>query len=260
MSRKKYNYEQFYTKNEIAKQLSNIVKSFNWFKKIERIIVPSAGMGAFSSQFENCIAFDIDPKVKNIIKADFLALEIPYQKNTLVIDNVPFGAQSSLALKFFKKSTLIGDYIAFILPLSFKKQSVQDKLNLNFHIIYENILSENSFYTPIKEHYDIKSVFQIWHKKSYKRQKSPNYANFKDFEFVKKQEADFAIMRVGINAGAIKNNLKEIREASHYFIKCNTNKDKIISKLNSINWKNISDNSVSIRCISKKEIIQQYLI
>ena len=62
--------DQFYTKPSVAKNLIEKAKTYDWFKSSNRIIEPSAGTGAFSSQLE-CIAFDIDPKHPDINAADF---------------------------------------------------------------------------------------------------------------------------------------------------------------------------------------------
>lgn len=54
----------------------------------------------------------------SVIKGDFLSYTIPYKEGRLVIGNPPFGERLYLANKFYDKSTEIGDYIAFILPIS----------------------------------------------------------------------------------------------------------------------------------------------
>ena len=75
--------------------------------------------------------FDIDPKKNNIIKCDFLTIDhdIFSGKNVLSIGNPPFGRNSSMALKFIKKSALFATTIAFILPKGFKK----DPLSIKYH-------------------------------------------------------------------------------------------------------------------------------
>ena len=109
--------DQFYTKFSVAKSLIERVKSYEWFGSANRIIEPSAGTGAFSSQLK-CIAYDIDPKHPDINTTDFLSLPLEYAPGTLVIGNPPFGDSGSLALAFMKKSMEIADYVAFIQPRS----------------------------------------------------------------------------------------------------------------------------------------------
>ena len=54
-----------------------------------------------------------------------------------VIGNPPFGRQSSLAIKFIRHSAKFCNTISFILPKSFKKDSMRNKVPLDFHLIHE---------------------------------------------------------------------------------------------------------------------------
>jgi hypothetical protein len=57
-------------------------------------------------------------------------------KKYLIIGNPPFGKSSSIAIKFFNKAALFSECIAFILPRTFKRISIQNRLDLNFSLIY----------------------------------------------------------------------------------------------------------------------------
>jgi len=107
--------DKFYTPINTSKKCIDI--AFNEFKDITDIIEPSAGNGSFSNQL-NCVAYDIEPDEETIIKQDFLTLKLNYKKGRLIIGNPPFGDRNNLARKFYKKSCLLCDYIAFILPIS----------------------------------------------------------------------------------------------------------------------------------------------
>jgi hypothetical protein len=56
--------DKFYTQVEVAKECIDLVSDLDTY---DLIIEPSAGDGSFSSQL-NCIAYDIEPENKNIIK------------------------------------------------------------------------------------------------------------------------------------------------------------------------------------------------
>lgn len=107
--------DKYYTSPElvdyvISKTYEIIIKS-----NISQIIEPSAGNGAFSSKLD-CIAYDLHPESNDIIKQDFLELEIDYKKGRLVIGNPPFGNKGHLMQRFCDKSFEIADYVSFILP------------------------------------------------------------------------------------------------------------------------------------------------
>jgi len=203
---------------------------------------------------ENEIGIDILPNIDNVIKSDFLTWDyniIDLDKKVITISNPPFGKQGSLALKFIKRCSEFCDVIAFILPLSFVKDSMKNKIPEMFHLKYEEILPENSFLLN-DEDYDVKCVFQIWEKRNYKREKIKQVKE-KGFKYTKdKSKADISIRRVGVYAGkAFLDTNKS--EQSHYFIILD-DKSKIqlfLDKLNNKKWK---DFTVGPRSISKSEL------
>ena len=209
--------DKFYTQKNIALDCINFIDNINLF---DCIIEPSAGDGSFSKQIPNCLAYDIQPEGDNIQQADWLLLDKEQFKrynNILVIGNPPFGQQNTLAVKFFNESSKIANVIAFILPLSFKKHSIQNKLNLNFHLIKEKILDKKSFTLDGKD-YSVPCVFQVWEKKDIKRKPYQNKTTTELFDFVDKNNADFRIQRVGGNAGKASFDLN-FSIQSNYFIK-----------------------------------------
>ena len=161
--------DKFYTKIDVAKYLINKID----ISLFDVVIEPSCGSGAFYNQIKhkNKIGVDIAPEIDDVITHDFLTLNLETDdKKVLVIGNPPFGKQGSLAMKFIKKSADYSDKIAFILPLSFMKDSVKNRIPEYFHLIYEEKLNENSFELNGMD-YSVKCCFQIWEKRDYKREK-----------------------------------------------------------------------------------------
>ena len=121
--------DKFYTKINISKMCIDEVEKYVKLSNFDLIIEPSAGNGSFYSQIrhKNKIGIDISPELDVLIKKDFL-LYIPPKKNNkiLVIGNPPFGKVSSLAVKFFNHSSIWADTIAFIIPRTFRRISVQN--------------------------------------------------------------------------------------------------------------------------------------
>lgn len=130
--------DKYYTPKNLAKELIDITFEVltNECYSITDIIEPSAGSGSFSDQI-NCTAYDIEPESENIIKCDFLKEQIDYKKGRLCIGNPPFGNRNSLSIKFFKKCCNIGDYIAFIQPISQLDNNLQ---MYEFDLIYSKDL------------------------------------------------------------------------------------------------------------------------
>ena len=137
----KIELDKYYTPVNLAKYC--IDKTFEIIGKenITDIIEPSAGNGSFSNQLE-CVAYDIEPEHKSIIKQNYLKLELEYKKCRLIIGNPPYGRCMNLAQKFYKKSIQIGDYIAFILPISCLNNT---QSLFEFDLIYSEDLGEHNY-------------------------------------------------------------------------------------------------------------------
>jgi 16S rRNA A1518/A1519 N6-dimethyltransferase RsmA/KsgA/DIM1 with predicted DNA glycosylase/AP lyase activity len=145
------------------------MKKYINISKDDLIIEPSAGNGSFIENIKkitkNYKFYDLEPENKEIIKQDFLNFDFvelkQKYKNIHIVGNPPFGRQASLAIKFIKKCCLFSNSISFILPKSFKKDSMKKHFLKNFHLIYEIDLLENSFLVNNIDS-DVPCVFQIW--------------------------------------------------------------------------------------------------
>lgn len=244
-TRKNIELEKFYTKPEVAKFCIEQLD----LSKYDKIIEPSAGSGSFSNQLE-CEAYDIAPEGENIIKQDFLQTNIE-KGNILTIGNPPFGRQSSLAIKFINHAAKYSKTIAFILPKSFGKESMLNKLNKHLHLVKEIELSENSFYYK-EDSFDVPCNFYIFEYLDKEREKPKKYETT-DFEFTTKDKADYSIRRVGFYAGKVEG--LEVSVESHYFIK---DKDHAIDILKNLEYPS-AKKTVGSRSISKNEIVKEYL-
>jgi hypothetical protein len=257
--------DKFYTKPNIAKLCTNALKKHIKINAADLIIEPSAGNGAFIGELKRLTCdhrlYDIEPENEEIIKQDFLLFDYSVDKKNYskihMIGNPPFGRQSSLAIKFIKKSCEFCDDCSFILPKSFKKNSLKRVFPLNFHLIYEIDLPSNSFLVDGIEH-DVPCVFQIWEKKDTNRVQDEKLEPI-NFRFVKKTESpDASFRRVGVNAGKIDIDVKGKSIESHYFIKF-TNDQSVadnIERLSAIQY--IFNNTVGPKSISKQELISKF--
>ncbi len=257
--------DKYYTCSEVVSMCMRIIHDTILIDKNDLIIEPSAGNGAFIESMQsittNCEFLDLEPENDKIRKQDYLSYsvrdDIHYNK-IHVIGNPPFGRQSSMAIKFIKKSCEFCSTISFILPKSFKKESLQKTFPLCFHLVHESDLPENSFLVNGEEH-NVPCVFQIWIRKDFERQVTeklePNHYKFVGIN----DEPDIAFRRVGVNAGTIHSrNIEEKSIQSHYFIKFTNNKsvEENIETLSCINYD--FNNTVGPKSISKQELISKF--
>ena len=126
--------DKFYTKPSVAKMcFDKVIEYVKIDSSSDLLIEPSAGNGAFISYMSNSCDqvkfYDLKPEHPLIVEHDYLTLDcLEFDQPSIhVIGNPPFGRQSSLALKFIKKSAEFCDSISFILPLSSKKDSFKNK-------------------------------------------------------------------------------------------------------------------------------------
>jgi hypothetical protein len=253
--------DKYYTKLDVVNQCIDIIKHKLNINKNDIIIEPSAGNGAFIDKIKeisnNYYFYDINPEHNDVIKKDFLTLEIKKADNKIhIIGNPPFGRQSSTAIKFIKKCCSFASSISFILPKSFKKDSMKKHFLKNYHLISEVDISNNAFLVNNIE-YDVPCVFQIWEYRNEERI-TPLLLEPKNFKFVEKEDSpDISFRRVGVNAGAISKEIDNKSFQSHYFIKfINKDIDINIDKLKEVKFNN--NNTVGPKSISKQELIKEF--
>ena len=257
--------DKFYTNINISKSCLEDYKKIVNISEDDLCIEPSAGDGSFLEHIKECFInykfYDIEPNNSEINTQDYFNLDIGQFKNynskIHVIGNPPFGRQSSLAIKFIKKSCIFGDYFGFILPKSFKKDSMKKHFPLNFHLEVEYDLPVNSFIVN-NNIYDVPCVFQIWIKKDINRINPTKLVPI-NYKFVKKEEnPDISFRRVGVYAGNIDREIASKSTQSHYFIKFdNLLTDEKYIELTNINYP-CKDNTVGAKSISKQELIKEF--
>lgn len=152
--------DKFYTQPNIAKQCYDFL--INLYPNIENklFLEPSAGSGNFLNCLKNYIALDIKPEDDRIQEQDFLKW-ISHEQHLITIGNPPFGSRSKLAIKFFNHAAEYSDIVAFIVPVSFMKWSVQKELDKRFSLVNYFYLEEESFSANGKP-YSVRTVFQVW--------------------------------------------------------------------------------------------------
>lgn len=155
--------DKFYTQDHVAKQCFEFLHSQLNISENAIYLEPSAGAGSFINLLSHYIALDIAPEDDRIKKQDYLKYEAD-KENFITIGNPPFGSRSKLAIDFFNKAATMSDVIAFIVPVSFMKWSVQKNLSSNF-ALYNYLYLEPESFTSNGKPYSVRTVFQIWVKK-----------------------------------------------------------------------------------------------
>lgn len=262
--------DQFYTKPKIALKCYDKLKELIDINEFDIHLEPSAGDGSFFKIMDEHkkIGLDIEPKQKEITNMNFFDFKPKKDNKYLVVGNPPFGKISSLAIKFFNKSSEFANCIAFIIPRTFKRVSVQNKLNLNFKLIYnEDLPLTPCCFTPKMT---AKCCFQVWIKTKEKRKIITYDKTHKDFVFLKfgpkdknnqptpPKNSDFALKAYGSNCGEIKDkNLDILRPKSWHWIKSKIDINLLKERFNKLDY-SISKDTVRQDSLGQQELIYLY--
>lgn len=232
----KIDLDKYYTSKELAKYC--IDKTFEVIGKnnISEIIEPSAGNGSFSLQIPNCISYDLEPEHESIIKQDFLKLELPYKKDRLFIGNPPFGSRNTLSVKFYKKAITMGDYVAFILPVS---QYNNNQQMYEFDLIHSEVL-------PLIEYSGQKLLccFNIYSGKNGINTKPINY-KLNDVEIMEwrrggsykiPKQYDLGICSWGASIGKEINHQGQFALENYLIVNNKEYKEDILNLMKSVDW------------------------
>ena len=270
--------DKFYTIPSYSKKcIEKVEEIYGDYSQWHLVIEPSAGNGSFLQQIptQRKVGMDVEPEGENIMKQSFFDYVPKGQSETriLVIGNPPFGRVCSMAIKFFNHAADWADVIAFIVPRTFRKISVQNKLNTLFHLIYdEEIPTSPCHFNPKMM---AKCCFQVWEKKIQLRPLIllPTFHEHWQFlGFGPKDQvgqptppegADFAIRAYGGKIGEVrKENLHLLRPKSWHWIKVNKekiDKDTLINKLKCLEYSE-SLNTARQNSMGRAELVNLYSI
>ena len=269
--RQRNTLEQFYTHYAIARQCIKTIDNIVPIQQYTHIVEPSAGLGVFLDELKSysldssISAFDIIASERDdITTQDFLTLseekiDIWRKNKTLVFGNPPFGRQSSLVRRFIIQSTRFADTIAFILPRSFLKQSLQKMFPLRFHLEHNQELPSDCFQLSNGKRHHVPCVFQIWRRHTTDRIVDVKLTPCEYYQFTSSpNEADCCFRRVGVYAGQVSTHTEAKSPSSHYFIQFSFEvlpdiKERVIQELCDYPWN--SDQTVGPKSISKQEMM-----
>lgn len=262
--------DQFYTNNDIALKCYNKLREKINLNEYDIHLEPSAGSGSFFNIMDETkkIGLDIEPKGKDIIEMNFFEYKPEEHMKYLVMGNPPFGRVSSLAVKFFNKSAEFANCIAFIIPRTFKRVSIQNKLDLHFELVYNEDLPINPCcFTPKMT---AKCCFQIWVKQETTRKKIVYDKTHSDFKFLKHgpnddnnqptppQNCDFVIKAYGGNCGeVIDRELHLLRPKSWHWLKSEIDIELLKSRFRRLDY-SMSKDTVRQDSLGQQELIYLY--
>ncbi len=255
--------EQFYTPEPLALKLTEILCSFVPNFAERTVIEPAGGTGSFLKAAENfgvtnLVSFDIEPKAAGVIRADFLAADLSGIKNAISLSNPPFGRNNSLSIPFFNKAAQASEFIAFVVPRSWRKWSVINRLDRFFHLIHDedlNIDYVDDAGDMVWQKSRLNTCFQIWQKKEQAR----DLVKVSDHGLISKSapaDADVAITVFGYGCGKVKTSFDRVPNSTVMFLKLHDK--RVLAALNRVDFSRFYKNTAYTEALSLQEI--RYLL
>ena len=197
--------DAYFTSEEDAQFVAEKLRLHNWLYDGVKVLEPACGNKALVKPLE-----EADVKLADLVDYGVGAeigdyLESNLGSYDLVLTNPPFGKKATLAVAFFNKAATNSNRIAFIVPQSFRKVSVIDRLDSDYWPVGDYDLPSQTYELPDGSKRQVRTCLQLWEKRSETRPKLRT-ATPKDAFFVAvktPEKADFALRTQGSGAGTI---------------------------------------------------------
>ncbi len=220
--------EQFYTPRKLALELVETALPYLPPASQTTFLEPAAGNGSFVEALSEIgahkvIALDRYPAIASIQQADFLESEFA-KTNLVTITNPPFGRNNALSIPFFNHAAKFSQTICFLVPRSWRKWSVTNRLDLRFHLVHDSdvfVSYEDKAGDPIRQKNGLRTCFQIWQRRDKPREK----VLVPDNRLVEKcspQEADIALRVFGYGCGTVLDSFDRKPNTTMMFLRLNS--------------------------------------
>jgi hypothetical protein len=250
--------EQFYTPLELARTLVGDVETVLGSLQGKIVLEPAGGTGSFveaalTKGVKEVISFDIEPLHEKVLLGNFLDQELTEQ-NLITISNPPFGRNNSLSIPFFNHAARVSDAICFIVPRSWRKWSVINRLDRNFALVADQDLDIDYMDSDgelISDKSRLATCFQIW-----KRTETPRVpVKITDMGVIQKvspELADVSMTIFGYGCGSIKQDFERVPNTTQLFLKLNH--PQALSALRSVDFSRFFKSTAYTEALSFQEI------
>lgn len=281
--------DKYYTKSITAKlcynELNNYLISQGFDPKTLLFLEPSAGSGVFLDVINQKIeGFDIAPEdAQNRVRtADFLSADFNQnfindlkkqaeRSNIVMIGNPPFGVKGKLATDFLNKGLKLCRMVGFIVPIQFRKWSVQSKVDSSAHLVLDITLPENAF-TLLGKDYSLRCCFQVWTTESMDsdlripEKPSTTHPDFELYQYNRTAMAekyfdfdwDFAVPRQGYQDYTRRVKKQEDCDRKQQWMFFKAKNKKILHKLMSMDFVKLSKKNSGIPGFGKADVVEEY--
>lgn len=250
--------EQFYTPRNLASELVNLAATVIPDFPQRSFLEPAGGNGSFIEALQGLgirkiSAVDLYPKHELVQKGNFLNFT-PEEQNLVTISNPPFGRNNALAIPFFNHAASFSEYICYLVPRSWRKWSVENRLDDRFHKVLDKevfVSYEDDSGSPVRLANNLRTCFQVWQRKDSPRQKIfvPDNGLIRK---VSPEDAELAIRVFGYGCGRVLTDFEPKKNTTLMFLKPKSR--EIARLLPKLEYQRFSKNTAYTEALALTEI------
>ncbi len=239
--------DAYFTAPTSAEFCVSILRDYKWVGPRTKTHEPCVGNGSLLTGLPGCVIksdlhdYGIGATIENYLDA-------PSKSPDLIFTNPPFGRAGSLALKFLQKAATECNRLAFILPASFRKVSMLDRIPKDFALVGDFPLPDQNYLLPDGTARKVLTTFQLWERSPSKRPRLSTIAPYHAYtNRVPPSEAQFAFRTQGASAGRVLAGL-DYNPASTAFLRGGLN------RIQQHNWTHIAKFTAGIPAIGLNDV------
>ena len=265
-NRRKTGKEQYFTPADLAQKLVDEVEVLGGSLRGRTVLEPAGGSGAFVIAAEQrgakVVSLDIEPRHPGVRTGDFLTEKFKLS-GALTISNPPFGRNNALSIPFFNHAAEYSDTIAFIVPQSWRKWSVINRLDRNFHLVADHDLLidyVDAAGEPLMDRRHLATCFQIWQRRDELRP-IVRVADQGIVEKCKPEDADVALVIFGFSCGTVLTEFERVKNTTRMFLKLKH--PRALEALQSVDYSVFYKNTAYTPALALPEInylLNEYLL
>jgi predicted RNA methylase len=251
--------EQCYTPPEVAHRVIDVVEQHVPTWRDRGWVEPCGGTGVFLEALadrgvSDVHAVDVRPLHPRVRKGDFLSAVLPAGKGKITATNPPFGRNNALSIPFFNRAAEISDYIAFIVPRSWRKWSVINRLHPSFHVVVDEDLQIDYLDAMGQRLYlrnNLRTCIQLWER----RQAARERCGAEDRGYIQKcgpKDADVALTIFGRGCGTVRNAFPREPNTTQLYLRVRD--AGVLHALQQVDYSRFFDNVAYTEALSIKEI------
>lgn len=259
--------EQYYTPRSLSLEILERVCSKIEDPTSRVFLEPAGGTGSFIDAalkhgFTSIESMDIEPKHELVKEADFLNATLNI-KNAVCVTNPPFGRNNSLSVPFFNKAADYADIIAFIVPRSWRKWSVLNRLNLSFHLVDDWNLDIDYVDDEGESTHgvgNLRTCVQVWKRNESILRKPIKIPDHDLIEKTSPELADVSFTLFGYSCGTVKEEFPRVPNTTQAFLKLKH--PRALEALKSVDFSRFYNHTAYTEALGLQEInflLNEYL-